>query len=553
MSEASLGRQPACSTPGRRRAWVATVAGMLVLVLGMRALVAAEATAGRVFETTFETKKQYTNPFSDVEVDVVFSRGETTWRVPAFWAGGSTWKVRFSPPAPGEYTYRVESNDPANDELTPPVGRFTVGSATDGNPLLTRGFIRIADDQRHFEHADGTPFLWLGDTWWKCLCKRMSLADFEALAEDRVAKGFSVVQLVCGPYPDEPMLEARWETEGGMPYHNLDLSAVNPAAFEEIDRRIGALVRVGLVPAIVGGWGRPQQGGQSTLQQVGLAGFKRHWRHVVARYGAYPVVWIVGGEAKDAYGPWGELAAYVKAIDPYDHPLCYHAPGDPRTEIADNSPFDFDMSAIGHDGFATAAASLALLRQCLAREPRRPALCGEACYERHMQTNFEDVQRYLFWSFMLSGAAGHTYGAAGIWHAGIDGDPGIDPVYDNTTWREGMASPGATQIGIGKKLLEAYPWSRFTPRADWCEPDCFAAGVPGEVRFVYKPKRRIYDWAGPVVKGLEPDVAYRGFYFDPVRGTRFELGDVAARDGDYAAPRLPSPQDWVLVLERRRP
>ena len=31
-----------------------------------------------------------------------------------------------------------------------------------------------------------------------------------------------------------------------------------------------------------------------------------------------------------------------------------------------------------------------------------------------MQTNFQDVQRHLLWSFMLSGAAGHTYGAAGI-------------------------------------------------------------------------------------------------------------------------------------------
>ena len=52
-----------------------------------------------------------------------------------------------------------------------------------------------------------------------------------------------------------------------------------------------------------------------------------------------------------------------------------------------------------------------------------------------MQTNFQDVQRHLFWSFMLSGAAGHTYGAAGIWQASVEGDPGIDPV--STTGRPG--------------------------------------------------------------------------------------------------------------------
>ena len=66
----------------------------------------------------------------------------------------------------------------------------------------------------------------------------------------------------------------------------------------------------------VAGWGRPQQSGKSTLVQVGLDGFKRHWRNLVARYGAYPTVWMVGGEAKDAYGPWSTLAEYLKDIDP---------------------------------------------------------------------------------------------------------------------------------------------------------------------------------------------------------------------------------------------
>lgn len=31
---------------------------------------------------------------------------------------------------------------------------------------------------------------------------------------------------------------------------------------------------------------------------------------------------------------------------------------------------------------------------------------------------------------------------------------------------------------------------------------------------------------------------------------RFDLGPVSAAEGEYRAPRLPSPQDWVLVLKR---
>jgi hypothetical protein len=510
----------------------------------------ADATAWTVFETSFTTTKVYGNPFTDLNVDVEFTDGKNRWIVPAFWAGGGTWKVRFAPPAAGEYAYRVRATDTENADLNGEEHQLLVRRPASDNPLLRHGFLRISADARHFEHADGTPFLWLGDTWWKCLSKRMTLEDFRVLATDRAAKGFNVVQIVCGPYPDEKMFEPGWENEAGMPYADMAFTQVNPRYFDSADERLAHLVSQGIVPAIVGGWGRPQQGGRSTLEQVGIEGFERHWRHIVARYGALPVVWIVGGEAKDSYGPWSAVARFVKKIDPYGHPLCYHAPGDPRTVIADNDVFDFDMVAIGHAGFDTAAQSLALMRSCFDRTPRRPGLCGEACYERHMQTNFDDVQRHLFWSFMLSGAAGHTYGAAGVWQASVEGDPGIDPVYDLTTWREGMVFPGAIQVGSGKRLLETYPWWRFEPRRDWTEEDCFAAGIPGEVRFIYRPKRRIYDWKGPLVKRLEPDVPYRASYVDPVRGTRFQLGSVASAEGEYAAPRLPSPQDWVLILER---
>ena len=50
--------------------------------------------------------------------------------------------------------------------------------------------------------------------------------------------------------------------------------------------------------------------------EVGVEGYKRHWRHLVARYGALPVVWIVGGEAKDSQGPWSQVANYLHAVDP---------------------------------------------------------------------------------------------------------------------------------------------------------------------------------------------------------------------------------------------
>jgi hypothetical protein len=525
------------------------IAAWLLAATSATASAVSATAAWTVFETSIETTKAYARPFVDVEVDAIFEKGDTRWRVPAFWSGGGTWKVRFAPPEAGEYRYRFVSNDPANADFAAPARTFVATPATGDNPLHRRGFLRVSDDSRHFEHADGTPFLWLGDTWWKGLCKRIDLDGFESLCADRAAKGFNVVQIVCGPYPVENMLEPRWENEAGMPYTTLDFTAVNPAYFDAADTRIAKLIAHGIVPAIVGGWGRPQAGGQSTINQVGLDGFKRHWRHLIARYGAMPVVWIVGGEASDGNGPWAELAEYVRATDPYRHPLTYHAPGDPRSTIrAGNEHFDFDMVAIGHEGLNTANETLRLLRASLEQKPARPALCGEACYERHMQTNFEDTQRHLFWTLMLSGAAGHTYGAAGIWQSSIEGDPGITPIYDFTTWREGMAFPGSAQLGLAKKLLEELPWHRMQPHPEWVDGGAFAAGIAGELLVAYLPKRGIYNWSGFRVLTLDPNSRYEAFWFDPASGRRFALGTVEG-EASWSTPPVPSPQDWVLVLK----
>ena len=511
--------------------------------------------ANRVVEIRVVSDKPYENPFVDLELDAVVAAPDgTRLQVPAFWAGGDAWVVRYASNVTGTHAWTLECSDTGNPRLHGVKGTIDVVPGRDDNPLFRHGPIRVADDHRHFEHADGTPFFWLADTWWKNLCRRMTWEGFQELAADRKAKGFTAIQIVCGPYPDEAMLEPRWETEHGLPYTARDLGVVNPASFADADRRIAHLVDAGLVPVVVGGWGRPQKKARSTLDQVGLEGFKRHWRHLIARYGCYPTVWVVGGEATDAYGPWAELAKYVAATDPYQRPLTYHAPGDPRQAIADNAVFDFDMVAIGHDGLATARKTLDLVQSCRKQDPPRPVVCGEACYEGHMQTNFQDVQRHLFWSLMLSGAAGHTYGAAGVWHASVEGDPGITPVYDLTTWREGMNQPGAAQLGIGRRLLERFPWSRFEPHPEWVEEGCFAAGVPGEVRIVYMPRRKIYDWSGPTVKRLEPGITWHASYVDPATGRTFDQGTLAAgeeraRDGEFKAA-VPSPQDWVLVLER---
>jgi hypothetical protein len=487
--------------------------------------------ANLVMEMVFTASRPHPRPFKDVELDVAFTDPSGARQVvPAFWAGGPQWKVRYSSPITGLHQYRTQCSDASDAGLHGVEGRIEITPYTGSNPLHRHGLLRVASDRRHFEHADGTPFFWLGDTWWKNLCKRMTWEGFQELAADRRGKGFTVVQIVCGPYPDEGLFEPRWENEGGKPYETRDFTVVNPAYFEYADRRLQHLVNAGLVPAIVGGWGR---GDCDAMKLARVEGMKRHWRHLVARYGAYPTVWIIGGESG---GPeWTEVARYVQKIDPNRHPATIHPFDSGRLAVTDETVLSFDMLQTGHGDWQAATGAIPKLRTAYARQPAMPVLIGEYCYEGHMQTAFQDVQRYVFWSSLLSGSAGLTYGAAGVWHASVEGDPGLANVYDRTTWREGMNYPGSTQLGLGKRLLERYPWWRFEPHPEWTEQGSFAAGLPARVRFIYMPKRGVYNWTGPSVRGLEREVMYQAFYFDPAAGRPFDLGRVV-NPGPAAKP-----------------
>src|SRR5205823_6172046 len=83
----------------------------------------------------------------------------------------------------------------------------------------------------------------------------------------------------------------------------------------------------------------------------------------------------------------------------------------------------------------------------------------------------------MFWLCMMNGAAGHTYGANGIWQCNRKGQPhGPSPTagssatgYGAIPWDEAMALPGSQQAGLGKKFLEGFPWEQFRPHPEWAE------------------------------------------------------------------------------------
>jgi len=339
------------------------------------------------------------------------------------------------------------------------------------------------------------------------------------------------------------------------------------------DRRIEYIVSLGIVPYIVGCWGY-------YLHELGEERIRKHWRNLIARYGAYPVVWCAAGEATMPFylysedraeytervrAGWTRIVRYIHETDPFGRLVTIHPMNSGHKEVGDASVLDFDMLQTGHSGHHDVPNTIRTLQAALEHEPSMPVINSEVCYEGILEMSREEIQRLYFWICMLSGAAGHTYGANGIWQVNRPGKPyGPSPhgsSWGDRPWQDAMNLSGSANLGVGKRLLERYEWHRFEPHQDWIEhsqigiytPEAAAyyvpraAGIPGKVRVIY---------TSPLLGGLrmvrsmEKGLSYRATYFNPSDGSEISIGAVTpSEQGEWSPPPPPVFRDWVLVLE----
>lgn len=525
--------------------------------------------------------------FNGVEPDVVVTRAETgeSLRLPAYWAGGAMFRFRFAPSHSGRYRWETVPLPGNPGALNDRKGHFDVPDQPSAVDLIRRGRLGVSPDGRTLRHADGTPFLWLADTWWMAFTKRLDWpAGFARLAADRAAKGFNVIQVVVGPLPDydapEQAFDPGQESEAGWSWEK-EWTRINPAYFDRVDAGLRHLLAQGLMPCLVGMWGY-------WGLTLGEARTRRHWRYLIARYGAWPVVWCAAGEATmPAYKTvflndarayekestelknfWSGIVSYIGAADPYHNLLTLHprAPGGSRENLGPGARVDMEMVQTTHMGFSGLPGHLECLARCLKTKPELPVFSSEANYEGIMGSSWQDIQRFLFWTAMTMGCCGHTYGAQGIWGMGTRENPyqGCTGNWGRGYWAEAMHYAGSAQVGLGARFLATLPWWRCRPieepvAVEKQRRSSFGMGIPGELAIYYLPANT-YDacdlgmvdggWMGHCLPVRIPAGArYSAFFFDPVEGGRRPIGPVRPNsDGFWTPPRKPSSEDWVLVL-----
>ncbi len=396
-------------------------------------------------------------------VHVVFQHdvGSEGLRVEGCWDGDRRWVARFALPQPGKWTWHSESADPG---LAGKSGTIEVIAASldqvAENPNL-RGHVRIADDQRHFEYADGMPFFLLADTLWAGNTARCGLGanedgPFFTHLADRKAKGFSAILMQYfhgyGDYPDS----LGHRNEGGKPYVDIETKQLNPAHFRFLDRRMQALWQHGFVAAIPATWWGKTNHCVFTPEDA-----RRMSVYCAVRYGAFNAIWSLSGEYQYAFKDCGwtpddftAIGEEVQRHNPFHHPLSIHPSGQinwkPPHNVQSSKPFHGE-AWLDHHWLQTGQTTDRLfnivtrLEENRELQPPMPVFCSESYYERAGDVETAYHTRWQIWTAFLNGAAGYGYGSQGVWQ---------------------FLDPSDPQGETGKRTKESVPWrKRFACQA----------------------------------------------------------------------------------------
>jgi hypothetical protein len=544
-------------------------------------------------DLSFTAGNAHENPYilqDEPNLRVTFTHAEDdrTLTLEGFWAGGRSWVARFAAPLAGTWTWQSTSPDPGLDGLSgstecAPVQQEDIAR----NPNL-RGHVVISPDRRHFIYADGTPIFLLGDTNWslntvRCGLDANSQGPMATYLNDRRSKGFSAVFT--------EMVEIDQPNEGGHPYPENtnwpgdgDYGSLNPDYFTSLDRRMHLLWESGFVVAAHPTWIGKQVG-------MPVADAHRLTRYLLARYGAYNIIWSLSGEYQYAYSNdlyswntenWRELGRAVARWNAYGHPVSVHPSGrqgtqahpdwPPESAVASSAGEFHDEPWLDHNWLQTGHAVERLWRvpsrvaENYDHTPAKPVIHSEGFYENHKPDGATAEQvRYQAWSAFLNGAAGHVYGGAGVWQfhdpvspIGEGKDRTNSRPHDGTDWRAALSYEGARQLKHLAEFLTSVPWWRLDPcreriRVDGAVPDIqdlsapHCAASPDGFWLIHIPSGNRN--RSLTIDGFDP-AGWSAQWLNPVDGkcTSVELPTVSDRVTPPSIPPLPTDGDWVLYL-----
>lgn len=451
------------------------------------------------YEISFESDTEYKNPVYTVTMDVTFTHTETgeTLVLPAFWDGAKTWKVRFSLPKLGDWTYVTACSDDTNVGLHYHTGTVSCTAYTGDLDIYKHGFVKTVTGTRYFMYDDGTPFFYLGDTHWTLPVEEIDgiggisqeVADqygitsqFKHIMDYRAEQGYTVIQSQqLGWYTGATGNSWMGDSTGSIFVYGVNNDILKK--FQELDRYFAYIAEKGLVHSHTQ-FAYPEELIESfqvnAIDKEKLDMLCRYW---VARYSAYPVLWATTQEGDDDYyawqgctpldNPWLIVMNSIAKYDPYDHPSTCHQENVGNTRV--NTSIFGQMKV--HSWYAAqwsaniknrSEVDWNMLIEYWANPDSKPVVNYEGRYDHFWGGTF--VARSQGWLAFLNGQFGYGYGIQPIWSI-VWADYGehtptsdeVEEYERDFDWVEGLYSEAGQQLTYMKDFLTQFEWWNLVP------------------------------------------------------------------------------------------
>ena len=391
------------------------------------------------------------------------------------------------------------------------------------------GKLEVSADGHRLQHADGTPFLWIGDTAWG-MFQQLKREEVDLYLDNRQALGFTVIQSVAhwsphggglprspdnapNAYGHRPFAGSEKSPDTGSPLVVVGGGPESPNDYwDHVDYVIEAVRKRGMVLALLPCWSAQFN-----------RGTKVYTEDQSRIYGAFlgerlkdepNLIWVLGGDTKAVLPDDNVTQAQLDALDynsglvKFDHRhlyralaegivhgvtgaspawnevhpawdqvlLTYHPDGDAHANSSNWFHQDVWLDANGVEVWKEMQELYGVMLADYQRsDPVKPSLFLEGSYEygtyRHWCGWVTPVMvRRQFYHTFFAGGAGHTYGAGPIWAMRSNGGD-----YNcGYTWEQALDFPGAIQVAIiGQAFLREHAWSTWIPNPG-------AIGEPGE-------------------------------------------------------------------------
>lgn len=425
-----------------------------------------------VFEVTL-TGPAEGNPYLEVDLEAVFTQANREVRVPGFYDGEGTYKVRFMPDHEGEWAFRTVSTV---TELDGQAGSFSVTAPNEGN----HGPVHVAN-RYHFAYADGTPYFPFGTTCYAWTHQPLEMQRQTLKSLERT--GFNKMRMCVFPkdYPynhNDPLHDVFTPGDDG----SYDCDKPNFEAFRHFETQVKALGDRGIEADIIifhpyDRWGYCMMSAEQDF---------RYLKYLVARLAAYRNVWWSLANEYDflldvkPMEQWDRYFHIIEENDPYRHPKSIHN-GDPNMNFDHRKPWVDHVCIQNWDVKRTAEWRAAF---------GKPVVNDEPEYEGNILQCWGSISAeelvHRFWiTVMRGGYAGH-------------GETYAHPE-DLLWWAKGGALRGEShkRISFLLELLQEdvktglepigdnaqFPWNRISGAMD------------GDVRFFYFGEHQPVIWS----------------------------------------------------------